>query len=223
MRLLPKLSVPEWHRLGAASLSACVVLALSLLLAQWGAQRLAHRQEQQLLASAAQGIGSAIDHVFLEVLPAVSSDAPLLTRPCDSVSAALRDQVTRLPYLSAIHLIERGQIYCSSVSRFAPRDGIALLADVPDASGIGTARLAGQFSDRPLLTVRGPQTHDRQVVALIDSAYFTDLLAAQQSHSYAGVSAQIGPIVLTSRGSGTASSAPAHPISYVPPNLAYRG
>jgi sensor c-di-GMP phosphodiesterase-like protein len=211
MRLFPKFSAPEWRRLGAASLSACVVLALSLLFAQWGAQGLAARQQQQLLASAAHGIGRSIDHVFLEVLPAVSSDAPLLTRPCDSVSAALRDQVTRLPYLSAIHLIERGQIYCSSVSRFTPRDGIALLADVPDASGIGTARLAGLFADRPLFTVRGPQTHDRQVVALIDSAYFTDLLAAQQSRSYAGVSAQIGAIALTSGGAGTASSAPAHP------------
>ena len=119
MRLFPKLSAPEWRRLGAASLSGCVVLALSLLLAHWGAQRLAHRQEQELLASAARGIGRSIDHVFLEVLPAVGTDAPLLTRPCDSVSAALRDQVTRLPYLSAIHLIERGQIYCSSISRFA--------------------------------------------------------------------------------------------------------
>jgi len=211
MRLFPKLSAPEWRRLGAASLSGCVVLALSLLLAHWGAQRLAHRQEQELLASAARGIGRSIDHVFLEVLPAVGTDAPLLTRPCDSVSAALRDQVTRLPYLSAIHLIERGQIYCSSISRFAPSDGMALLADVPDASGIGTSRLAGQFADRPLLTVRGPQTHDRQVVALIDSAYFTDLLVAQLSRSYAGVSAQIGPIALASRGSDAASSAPAHP------------
>jgi sensor c-di-GMP phosphodiesterase-like protein len=202
-------------RLGWALLGAAVVLAAGLVLAHQAAWRMAQAQQRQALGGAALRLAETIERPFLEVQPVLERATAWLAQPCAQAQADLHEQVTRLPELGRLDLIEQGRVYCSSDPRFATE--ASPLAITPgraaDGSAVIAARLPGHFAGRPLWVVRGRQVQARQVVALLDSGYADTLLRAGAERSYDAVSARIGGLAFGSTagvaGTATVPAAPA--------------
>lgn len=82
-----------------------------LAIMHWQAQR---ELDNRALASASQAV-AYLDQVLDNVAAAARDLAPLAGRPCADVTLALREQVTRRPFVRSTNLFANDQLYCSSL------------------------------------------------------------------------------------------------------------
>lgn len=135
----------------------------------WQAERELHARA---LASARQAVGY-LDHLLDNAAGGAQALLPLAGKPCDEVTLALREQVTRRPFVRSTNLVQGDEIYCSSLFGGVLRekvdparytDGHLWLMD-------GNAVTPGH----PLLVYR-LSNGDKAAIAAIDGDHLTSAL-----------------------------------------------
>lgn len=148
-------------------------LLLGLPLLAWQAERNLHAQSQQAATAVLKRLMLILDNAA----SAARALAPLAGQPCGSATLALREQVTRNPYVRSTTLVSQGQAYCSSL--YGP------VEEVFSQEGYADGRLRLFAADtitpgRALLIYR-ETTPTGSALATVDGQHLANLLVPTEA------------------------------------------
>lgn len=101
-----------WHaRHGLVLLAIFLPIALGMVMLSWQAERTLKQISTQAARDSVQQFDLMLDHAAR----AASDLLPLAGQDCEPNLFALRDQVTRRPYVRSTNLVRNNTLYCSSL------------------------------------------------------------------------------------------------------------
>lgn len=163
------LALPQRFARGAAVILVTLTpLLLGLPLLAWQAERNLQAQAQQTANAVLKRLTVIVDNAA----NAARALAPLAGQHCSSATLALREQVTRNPYVRSTSLVNQGQAYCSSL--YGP------VEEVFSQEGYADGRLRLFAADtvtpgRALLIYRESSTAG-SALATVDGQHLANLL-----------------------------------------------
>ncbi|MGZ0715888.1 EAL domain-containing protein [Pseudomonas palleroniana] len=189
-----------------SGLSALLPIVLGVLILHWQAERTLQKSSEQTTQEAVRAFDLMLDNTDM----AVRALLPLAGQPCNKeVKLALREQVTRRPFVRAATLSFQRNIYCSSLfgsnyqSPVNPEDYVAgrlwLMSGNPVTPD--TALLVYRLADG-----------DKGAFASIDGYHLTNAL--RLISRYAGLILQVGPNWLGADGSVHTTPPPAFAVAH---------
>ena len=159
MPLALKLTRKWTDRYALIVLSGLLPIVLGMFIIFWQANRSLQWEATETAQEAVRQFDLMLDNASL----AADQTLPLAGKDCAGVELALRDQVTRRPFVRSVNLVWNHQIYCSSL--FGSFKEVVNPADYKD----GTLWLMpGNLvtPDEPLLVYRREQDHAGVIVSL---------------------------------------------------------
>lgn len=109
MPLTLKLSRKWTDRYALIVLSGLLPVVLGVLIIVWQANRSLKQETTQTTSEAVRQFDLMLDNAKL----AADVVLPLAGQDCEHVELALRDQVTRRPFVRSVNLVWDNQIYCA--------------------------------------------------------------------------------------------------------------
>ncbi|KAB0569016.1 cyclic diguanylate phosphodiesterase [Pseudomonas palleroniana] len=189
-----------------SGLSALLPILLGVPILHWQAERTLQKSTEQTAQEAVRQFDLMLDNTDL----AAQALLPLAGQPCDNaVQLALREQVTRRPFVRATTLSFQRNIYCSSLfgshyeSPVNPEDYVAGRLWLMNGNPVtpNTALLVYRLTDG-----------DKGAFASIDGYHLTNAL--RLISRYAGLILQVGPHWLAADGSVHTTPPPTFAVAH---------
>ncbi|WP_419793372.1 EAL domain-containing protein [Pseudomonas palleroniana] len=189
-----------------SGLSALLPILLGVPILHWQAERTLQKSTEQTAQEAVRQFDLMLDNTDL----AARALLPLAGQPCDNaVQLALREQVTRRPFVRATTLSFQRNIYCSSLfgshyeSPVNPEDYVAGRLWLMNGNPVtpNTALLVYRLTDG-----------DKGAFASIDGYHLTNAL--RLISRYAGLILQVGPHWLAADGSVHTTPPPTFAVAH---------
>ncbi|NVZ50797.1 EAL domain-containing protein [Pseudomonas sp. B6002] len=187
-------------------LSGLLPIALGVVILHWQAERTLQLSTAQTAREAVRQFDLMLDNTYL----AAQALLPLAGQPCDSgAQLALREQVTRRPFVRATTLSWKKNIYCTSLF-----GGNYESAVNPDDYVEGTLWLMNGNPVTPdtALLVYRLVDGDKAAFASIDGYHLTNAL--RLISRYAHLILQVGPNWLDAEGKVHDSQVPQFPVAH---------
>lgn len=189
-----------------SSLCALLPVAVGVAILHWQAERTLQRSTAQTAQEAVRQFDLMLDNTAL----AAEALLPLAGQPCDtSVQLALRDQVTRRPFVRATTLSWQKNIYCSSLFGSDYESPVN-----PDDYVDGRLWLmkGNPVTPDTALLVYRLVDGDKAVFASVDGYHLTNAL--RLISRYANVVLQVGPNWLAADGQVQNTTAPVFAVAH---------